>query len=217
MPPYIPAVSSVVPDSGDTAGGTNVTVTGANFEDGVTEVLFGSTPAASFKVLGDTKLEAVSAGGDVGPVLVRVITGFGESAANGTKGRFTYIAPSCAIAPDGAIGDEYVSLGGEMWPAGVRARPEVSVGGQNGRIQRFEHGEIAFSPDQNMITAVYTIGDIAYFRWQLLYDARRQDTIYNYGKWIVIVSRASATGSEFRATGATTCRLVRARETSSSR
>ena len=128
-------------------------------------------------------------------MLVRVITGYGESAANATKGRFTYIAPSCPIAPYGAIGDEYVSLGGEMWgPLGCALGPEVSVGGQNGRIQRFEHGEIAFSPDQNMITAVYTIGDIAYFRWQLLYDAQRQDTIYNYGKWIVIVSRAQRDG-----------------------
>src|SRR5207245_2370765 len=50
-----PAITSLSPTSGSTAGGTVVTLTGTNFT-GASSVLFGGTPAASFVVNSDTSI-----------------------------------------------------------------------------------------------------------------------------------------------------------------
>ena len=73
-----PKVNSVLPHHGPIAGGTTVTITGKNFT-GATAVNFGILPAASFTVVNDTSIAAVSPPG-VGTVDVTVTSPFGTSA-----------------------------------------------------------------------------------------------------------------------------------------
>lgn len=54
-----PEITLVSPPIGTIAGGTVVTITGTNL-NGTTSVLFGSTPAASFKVDSDTEITATA-------------------------------------------------------------------------------------------------------------------------------------------------------------
>ena len=56
---YAPLITAVTPGHGAPAGGTEVTITGANFT-GATAVRFGSNNARSFKVESDTKITAVT-------------------------------------------------------------------------------------------------------------------------------------------------------------
>jgi hypothetical protein len=86
----IPAITRVSPNKGPTAGGTTVTITGTSF-GGATRVLFGATPAASFKMNTTTSITAVSPPGAVGAVDVRVETPYGTSPVV-TADRYTYQA-----------------------------------------------------------------------------------------------------------------------------
>ncbi|MCP2280467.1 IPT/TIG domain-containing protein [Nocardia amikacinitolerans] len=79
----VPALSSINPGQGSTAGGTTVTLTGSGLT-GATAVNFGGAPAASFTVDSDTQITAVSPAG-TGFVSVTV-TGPG-----GTSNPVTYI------------------------------------------------------------------------------------------------------------------------------
>ncbi len=81
------------PTSGPEAGGTAVTISGEGF-DGTTGVLFGDTPAASYIVLDDGEILAVTPAG-TGSVAVSVVTGGNTLTA---AEFFTYI-------PDGGPGD----------------------------------------------------------------------------------------------------------------
>ena len=72
-----PAVASVSPSSGPAAGGTSVTISGANFTH-ATAVKFGSTAATSFVVDSATEITAVSPAG-AGTVKVTVATPAGTS------------------------------------------------------------------------------------------------------------------------------------------
>ena len=56
---YSPTVNGVEPDAGFPVGGTTVTITGTNFDE-VSAVKFGSTNAASYEVLSENKIKAVS-------------------------------------------------------------------------------------------------------------------------------------------------------------
>jgi hypothetical protein len=85
VPP--PSISGISPGGGPEAGGTAVTVSGANLS-GATAVKFGATNATSFTVNSDTSLTAVSPGG-TGTVDVSVTTPRGTSTA-GASDRFTY-------------------------------------------------------------------------------------------------------------------------------
>ncbi len=82
-----PSVTHVSPATGPAAGGTAVTVTGTGFT-GVTAVLFGATPAASYTVSNATTLIAVSPAGS-GVVDITVANPGGVSAAR-TVDHFTY-------------------------------------------------------------------------------------------------------------------------------
>ncbi|WP_051020939.1 IPT/TIG domain-containing protein, partial [Nocardia araoensis] len=79
----VPALNSITPNQGSTAGGTTVTLNGSGFT-GATAVTFGSTPATSFTVVSDTQITAVTPPG-TGIVPVTV-TGPG-----GTSGAVPYI------------------------------------------------------------------------------------------------------------------------------
>lgn len=97
-----PAVTSLSPSVGPTAGGTSVTITGTDFT-GATAVRFGTNAATSVTVVSATEITAVSPAGSAGTVHVTVTTPSGVSVAvNGDQ--FTYQPPvngSCGAAGGG--------------------------------------------------------------------------------------------------------------------
>jgi hypothetical protein len=81
-----PTVTSVSPNSGTTAGGTSVTITGTNFAAGAT-VTFGSNAATNVIVVSGTQITATTPAGSTGAVAVTVtVNGQSGSLASG----FTY-------------------------------------------------------------------------------------------------------------------------------
>ena len=85
----VPSVSSLSPKSGSVGGGTEVTITGANFT-GATQVTFGGTPAG-FWVNSDTSITAIAPAAEAaGSVYVRV-TSLGGRSATGAGNRFSYV------------------------------------------------------------------------------------------------------------------------------
>ncbi|MCA9829938.1 MAG: IPT/TIG domain-containing protein [Dehalococcoidia bacterium] len=86
----VPVVTDVSPDSGPTAGGTTVSISGAGFT-GTTAVMFGGIASSSWTVVSDSLITAVSPANVPGTVNVRVTTGAGTSAAN-VASEFTYSA-----------------------------------------------------------------------------------------------------------------------------
>jgi hypothetical protein len=93
----VPAVSGVSPATGETTGGTSVTITGSGFT-GTTSVLFGTTPARSFTVVSDTQVTATSpATTTAGTVDVTVVNPLGTSPI-GTPDKFTYVLASATLS-----------------------------------------------------------------------------------------------------------------------
>jgi Autotransporter beta-domain/IPT/TIG domain len=90
-PPAAPSVTAINPASGSTAGGTAVTITGANFT-GATAVTIGGV-AAPFTVVNATTINATTAAHAAGVVNVVVTTPNGSGAGTGL---FTYVAPPAA-------------------------------------------------------------------------------------------------------------------------
>ena len=76
-----PAVTAISPTSGPAAGGTQVTISGSGFT-GATAVNFGPTPAASFTVVSDSQINAISSAGTLGTVDVTVTNAGGISATS---------------------------------------------------------------------------------------------------------------------------------------
>jgi alpha-tubulin suppressor-like RCC1 family protein len=74
----LPGVTAINPNAGSTAGGTPVTITGANLE-GATAVHFGANEAESFEVTSPSTIVAVSPAGSLGTVNVTVTTAAGTS------------------------------------------------------------------------------------------------------------------------------------------
>jgi hypothetical protein len=91
-----PAVSSVSPTSGPTAGGTSITITGTTFT-GATAVKFGSTNASSYTVNSATQITATSPAGSAGTVDITV-TGAGGTSSTSSSDHFTYVAAPTVTA-----------------------------------------------------------------------------------------------------------------------
>jgi hypothetical protein len=68
-----PSITAVAPTNGTSSGGTNVTITGKYFT-GATAVKFGATNAASFTVVSDTAISAVSPAGPGGTTVNITVT-----------------------------------------------------------------------------------------------------------------------------------------------
>jgi IPT/TIG domain len=86
-----PFVGGLAPSHGPAAGGTAVVISGHGLT-GATAVTFGTTPAASFSVVSDTQVDAVSPAGS-GVVDVRVTTPSGESPVNPRHDAFAFVTP----------------------------------------------------------------------------------------------------------------------------
>jgi uncharacterized protein YkwD len=89
------AVTGVSPTNGPVGGGTSVTVSGTGFNNGVTGVNFGTTSAASFSVINETTITAVSPAHVAGTVDVTVTTAGG---ATDTVRRDQYTFGACTSA-----------------------------------------------------------------------------------------------------------------------
>jgi IPT/TIG domain/Fibronectin type III domain/Cysteine-rich secretory protein family len=100
LPPL--SITGVSPNKGPVAGGTSVTINGTGFATGVTGVMFGATPAASFSVVNDATISAVSPAHAAGAVDVSV-TATGGSSATSVADRYTYGlgAPTAVVAASG--------------------------------------------------------------------------------------------------------------------
>jgi YVTN family beta-propeller protein len=94
-PAATPTVTSVSPNSGPTAGGTVVTITGTNLA-GATAVTIGGAPVPSFTVVNATTISATVPAGTAGARSVVVTTPSGASAANSL---FTYTATAPVTVP----------------------------------------------------------------------------------------------------------------------
>ena len=90
-----PRVDSISPGSGAEGGGSPVTLTGQGFTHGVSSVLFGATPAASFTVDSYGQITAIAPAG-TGSVKVTVVNEGGSATSGGS---FTYQAQAASGAP----------------------------------------------------------------------------------------------------------------------
>jgi len=91
-----PTVSSIVPPSGSTAGGTAVTITGTGFESTVT-VTIGGASATSVVVVSDTSITCVTPAGTAGAK--DIVATNADSGLTGTlEGGFTYAAGGASAA-----------------------------------------------------------------------------------------------------------------------
>jgi hypothetical protein len=77
----VPVINGIAPETGGTAGGTLVTITGSGFAavTGAASVKFGATNATSYVVVSDTKIVAVAPAGSAGEVDIVVTNGTGPS------------------------------------------------------------------------------------------------------------------------------------------
>jgi hypothetical protein len=112
-----PSVTAVTPNSGSHNGGTIVTISGSHFS-GATQVLFGTTPAASFTVYADGTIVAPAHA--AGTVDVTVTT-YGGTSSTSSADQYTFSSTFAPVRVGG--GDGHHHAGGP--------RPAV-LGGQRG-------------------------------------------------------------------------------------
>ncbi len=103
-----PVVTDVTPDTGPSAGGGSVTITGENFID-VNTVLFGGATVTDYDVVSETQIDATIPpwwwGGQVD---VTVFTPYGISENNGELDDFTFSPP----APSGDLVTQQLTADG---------------------------------------------------------------------------------------------------------
>ena len=121
----LPRLTSVAPNTGLTAGGTAVTLTGTGFT-GATNVTFGGTAATNRVVVNSTTITCTTPAGTAGAKSVLVTTPAGTNAANTL---FTYVAPPTltSVSPNSGstAGGSAVTLTG----TGFTGATNVTFGG----------------------------------------------------------------------------------------
>lgn len=128
-PSYVPVprVTGISVSEGPAAGGTSVTITGTGFT-GASAVSFGSVPAASFTISGDTSITATSPATGPGTVDVTVASAGGTD-VTGSSDRFTFVAAptitSLSPASGPLNGGNQIVITG----TGLAAVTSVDVGG----------------------------------------------------------------------------------------
>jgi hypothetical protein len=119
--PPAPTIASVSPNSGSTAGGLPVVITGTNFT-GATSVTFGGVAGTSIVIASATTITVTTPSRAQGTVPVVVTTPSGAATlANG----FTYLPPGQPMGSG-------IYLAGTTPPAGSRAAPRVNVSSKAG-------------------------------------------------------------------------------------
>ena len=119
----VPTVTSVSPNTGTTAGGTSVTITGTNFAAGAT-VTFGSGSATNVVVVNATTITATTPAGSAGAVTVTV-TNVGSQSGSLTNG-FTYaVVPTVSsVSPNSGpvAGGTAVTITGTNFATGAAVK-----------------------------------------------------------------------------------------------
>lgn len=122
-----PSISSISPSEGSTAGGTVVTVNGANFSNGAT-ISFGGTAASSVSYLNSTQLKATTPAHAAGAVDVQVKNPDGSSTtlpSAFTYGSTTFSVNSVSPISGPADGGTTVTINGSSFQSGA----SVTFGG----------------------------------------------------------------------------------------
>ena len=88
-----PTVTAIRPSSGWFLGGTQVTITGSDFE-AVSAVSFGETPALSYTVDSESQITAISPPGSAGATVDVSVTTLAGRSATGAADKFTYTLTS---------------------------------------------------------------------------------------------------------------------------
>jgi hypothetical protein len=126
-----PTIASVTPNTGPTAGGTTVTITGANFL-ATAMVVFGSTPAASVVVNSSTQITAVTPAHTAATVGVTVVNpdpdgieGNSQETTLPNAFSFANVDPTpvvSVVSPDAGpdVGGTAVIVSGENFQNGAR-------------------------------------------------------------------------------------------------
>jgi uncharacterized protein with LGFP repeats len=70
-----------------------------------------------------------------------------------------------AIAVTGKIAERWMTWGGADGPFGPPVAAEEFIPGHAGSRQRFQRGEIAWSPNEQCLTSVYALRTDACFEW----------------------------------------------------
>jgi hypothetical protein len=124
--------------------------------------------------------------------------------AGGLPATAAHARTTCSIQPYGLIGNYWQSLGGAGGPLGCATTTEYSLPNQNGRKQRFQGGQVAWSPDQgpNMIVAAYKVNGHAVFRWG-------PSTPFNYDYWHIAWKQNPVVISDIRYPNADTVNAPR--------
>ena len=89
-----PSITSFTPRTGPANGGTVVSITGSNFQNGAT-VKFGDASAVSTSVNSSSSISAISPVHTAGDVTLTVTNPDGQT---GTAGTFTYLVPAVSVA-----------------------------------------------------------------------------------------------------------------------
>lgn len=121
------SISGVSPNSGDTAGGTVVTIAGANFASGAT-VSFGGSSASNVSFVSSSQLKATTPAHTAGSVTVAVTNPDGTSAT--LAGGYTFGSSSLTVSSASPIsgpaaGGTTVTISGANFQTGV----SVTFGG----------------------------------------------------------------------------------------
>ena len=90
----LPTVTAVSPSSGNSTGGTSVTITGTNFT-GTSAVTFGGSPATGVTVVNATTITASTPAGTPGLANVAVTSSGGTGTGTGL---FTYTSPEISVS-----------------------------------------------------------------------------------------------------------------------
>ena len=115
-----PTITSLSPNTGSTAGGTNVTIAGTNFYD-TSSVTIGGTACASYTVNSPTSITCTTPAHAAGTVDVTVTTAHGTS-ANTASDDYTYETP---------ITVTFVSPEIASTTPGTESGPAFSIAGTN--------------------------------------------------------------------------------------
>lgn len=108
IPP--PTISSISPSSGSAVGGTEVTINGANFVDGATEVSFGGVPATSVTVLSSTSVRVTTPPNPTGAAQIGVKVGSGTGTYNGFSYSKAAPAVNVTVSPSSSTAGEEVTV-----------------------------------------------------------------------------------------------------------
>lgn len=117
IPPYVPlTATAITPNSGSTAGGNTVTISGEGFTP-TTTVIFGTAPATNVVTATDGKsLTATVPAGAAGQTTVTITKLDPDAVPTSVTLGYTYVAPAVPIIPAGDVTTTLAATGLDPMP-----------------------------------------------------------------------------------------------------